>query len=96
MKVTGGGSIDVPQSHLNMRFNAAIQNAAGADSPDAADIAGFTVPVVVDGALTDPRIRPDIEGLAKAAVQKKVDEKKEELQQKVRDAVQEKLKGLFR
>jgi AsmA protein len=95
MKVAGGGSIDVPHSHLDMKLNVAIQKAADDTSPDAADINGFTVPVLIGGALTDPSVRPDVAGLAKAAVQKKVDEKKDELKQKLQDAVQDKLKNLF-
>lgn len=96
MKVTGGGAIDVPRSQLDMKLNVAIQKAADETAPDAADIAGFTVPVLVSGALTDPSIRPDVGSLAKAAVQQKVDEKKEELKKKLQDSLQDKLKGLFR
>jgi AsmA protein len=92
MKVTGGGNVDVPQSRLDLKLNVAVQKVEGDTSPDAQDIAGFTVPVLVTGALTDPSIRPDLGGMAKAAVQQKVEEKKEELKQKLQD----KLKDLFR
>jgi AsmA protein len=96
MKVTGGGNIDVPQSRLDLKLDVAIEKAADDTAPDAADINGFTVPVLVSGSLTDPSVRPDVGALAKAAVQKKVDEKKEEIKQKIQDTLQDKLKGLFR
>jgi AsmA protein len=96
MQVHGGGNVDLPQSRLDLKLNVAIQKAADDTAPDAADIHGFTVPVLVSGPLTDPSVRPDLESLAKAVLQKQLDEHKEELQKKLQDTLQDKLKGLFR
>lgn len=101
VRVTGRGRIDLPAAQLDLRLNAAVQKIASNES-EAANMVGFTVPVTVDGPLSDPRIRPDLAGLAKAAVQKKLDEnkeaieaKKKEVEQQLREKLQDSLKGLF-
>ncbi|MBS0612379.1 MAG: hypothetical protein JSS24_04315, partial [Proteobacteria bacterium] len=47
------------------------------------------IPVNVTGTMTDPKVMPDVEGLARAALQKKVDEKKDELKQELQDKLQD-------
>ena len=51
--------------------------------------------IKVSGTLLEPKVRPDLEGIAKAKLKQKVDEKKDELKQKLQDKLQDKLKGLF-
>jgi AsmA protein len=103
LKVTGGGTIDMVRSQLDLKLDAAVQKVP--DDPNAAenaDVVGFTVPLRVTGALSDPSVRPDLSLLAKAAVKQKIDEKKQELEgkkqeieQQLRDKLKDKLKGLF-
>jgi AsmA protein len=93
LRVNGKGSADLPAGQVDMRLDASILKAAeGRDlAPDLADAAGLVIPVRVTGALSDPTIRPDVSAMAKAVIQQKVDEKKQELEDKLRDQ----LKGLF-
>jgi AsmA protein len=96
LKVSGGGTVDLVKSQLNLNLNAAVQKLQ--DDPnvaDTADVVGFVVPLTVSGALADPKVRPDLGSLAKAAVKQKLEEKKQEVEQQLRDKLQDKLKGLF-
>jgi AsmA protein len=96
LKVSGGGTVDLVRSVLDMNLNAAVQKVP--DDPNAvenADVVGFVVPLRVTGTLSDPSVRPDLGSLAKAVVQQKLEGKKQELQQQLRDKLQDKLKGLF-
>lgn len=94
--VTGKGTIDLVQSQLDLSINAAVQKVADdKSSDDMNDVVGFVVPVRVTGSLTDPKVRPDLEGMARAAVKQKIDEKRQEVERQLRDKLQDKLKGLF-
>ena len=96
LKVSGGGTVDLVRNVLDLNLNAAVQKVP--DDPNAAanaDVVGFVVPLRVTGALSDPSVRPDLASLAKAAVQQKLEGKKQELQQQLRDKLQDKLKGLL-
>ena len=48
-------------------------------------------PVKVTGALTDPTVRPDIEGYLKGKVQEKLNEEKGKIEEKVKDIIVEQL-----
>jgi AsmA protein len=94
--VTGKGTIDLVQSQLDLSINAAVQKVPDDKSAeDMNDVVGFVVPVRVTGSLTDPKVRPDLEAMARAAVKQKIDEKRQEVEQQLRDKLQDKLKGLF-
>jgi AsmA protein len=103
LKVTGGGTVDLVRSQLDLKLDAAVQKVPNdPNAADSADVVGFTVPLNVTGALSDPSVRPDLSLLAKAAVKQKIDEKKQELEgrkqeieQQLRDKLKDKLKGLF-
>nr|WP_306265645.1 AsmA family protein [Pararhizobium sp. IMCC3301] len=62
IRATGAGSIDLPAKRLEMRFDprvvASLQGQGAAQ-----DFAGLGVPIVVEGALDQPRIYPDIAGI---------------------------------
>ena len=96
LKVSGGGTIDLVQSRVDMKLDAAVQKVP--DDPQAAenaDVVGFVVPLTVTGALADPSVRPDLNSLAGAVVKQKVEAKKKEVEQQLRDSLQDRLKGLF-
>jgi len=96
LRVTGKGSTDIVKGELDYRLDATVlklpPEGAGAEM---ADVVGFVVPVRITGALTDPKVRPDLGALAKAAVQQKIEEKKQEVEDKLKEQLQDKLKGLF-
>lgn len=61
VRVTGEGSVDLPAQTLKYRVNpkivASLEGQGGAQ-----DLAGFAVPVIIDGNWAKPRIYPDIKG----------------------------------
>jgi hypothetical protein len=59
---------------------------------DLTKLALADIPVTVTGSMSNPKVRPDLEGIARAKLQQKVDEKKDELKKKLGD----KLQDLFR
>jgi AsmA protein len=76
IKITGEGNVNLPAKTLDLSLLADTLRTAG-NVP-------IQVPVKVTGSLSDPRVTPDVEALAKGA-----------LKQKLQDVVQDKLKSLF-
>jgi AsmA protein len=90
LRVTGQGSANLVTQALDYRVIATVlkapPGAGGAEVPTLA-----AIPVNITGSFDDPKLRPDLAGIAKAKVKEELDKHKEELQQKLQD----KLKGLF-
>ena len=76
IKISGEGNVNLPAKTLDLSLLADTLRTAG-NVP-------IQVPVKVTGSLSDPRVTPDVEALAKGA-----------LKQKLQDVLQDKLKGLF-
>jgi AsmA protein len=91
LKVTGQGAIDLPKNSLDYRLVAAVLKIPreGADAAQMQDLVDAQIPVKVSGALTDPKVRPDLEGYLKGEVKKKVEEK-------IKDKLGDKLKDIFK
>ena len=98
LRVTGQGKIDVPNSSLDYRLVANVLKIPreGADTAQMQDMVDAAIPVKVTGALSDPKIRPDIEGYVKGQVKERVDKEKDKLEQKVKDKLGDKLKDLLK
>ncbi len=87
LRVTGRGTTNLVTHAIDYRVNATLLKApTGASGPALAD-----VPVSITGTLTDPKVKPDVQGMAKARVRQELDKHKDELKKKLED----KLKGLF-
>lgn len=97
LKVTGQGVVDVPKSTLDYRLTATVLKIPreGAETANEQDLVDAQIPVKVTGALTDPKVRPDIEALLKGKVQEKIDKEKTKLEEKVKDKLGDKLKDLL-
>jgi AsmA protein len=91
LKVTGQGTVDLPKNSLDYRLVAAVLKIPreGADAAQMQDMVDAQIPVKVSGALTDPKVRPDLEGYLKGEVKKKVEEK-------IKDKLGDKLKDIFK
>jgi AsmA protein len=91
LKVTGQGAVDLPKNSLDYRLVAAVLKIPreGADAAQMEDMVDAQIPVKVSGALTDPKVRPDLEGYLKGEVKKKVEEK-------IKDKLGDKLKDIFK
>lgn len=97
LQVKGHGTADIASGTLDYHLDATVAKSLGnaGDAGAAADLSGFTIPVIVSGSFSAPKVRPDVEALAKARVQKEIDKHKDELKQKLQDKLQDKLKGLL-
>jgi AsmA protein len=97
LRVTGQGKVDLPQNAIDYRLIAMVLKIPreGADASQMEDMVDAEIPVKVTGALTDPKVRPDLEGYLKGKVKERVDEEKQKLEEKVKDKLEDKLKDLF-
>ena len=87
LHVTGQGTTNLVTHAIDYRLNVTILKApTGTAGPALAD-----VPVSITGSMTDPKVRPDIAGIAKARLQRELGKHKDELKKKLED----KLKSLF-
>ena len=91
LKVTGQGGVDLPKNSLDYRLVATVLKIPreGADAAQMQDMVDAQIPVKVTGALTDPKVRPDLESYVKGEVKKKVEEK-------IKDKLGDKLKDIFK
>ena len=97
LQVTGQGSVDVPKSALDYRLVATVLKIPreGADAAAEQDLVDAQIPVKITGSLSDPTVRPDIEGYLKGKVQETLDKEKTKLEEKVKGKLGDKLKDLL-
>lgn len=97
LRITGEGTVDIPQSALDYRLMATVLKIPreAADGEQMQELVDAQIPVKVTGALTDPKVRPDLEGYLKGKVQERVDEERKKLEEKAKEKIGEKLKDLF-
>jgi AsmA protein len=98
LKVTGQGTVDIPANTLDYRLLTTVMKLPreGADATQAQDLVDAEIPVKVTGALTDPKVRPDLEGYLKNQVKQRVDAEKGKVEEKLKDKLNDKLKDIFR
>ncbi|WP_129775835.1 AsmA family protein [Peristeroidobacter soli] len=94
LKVTGQGTVDIPASTLDYKLIAAVLKIPreGADTAQMQDMVDAEIPVKITGSLTDPKVRPDLEGYLKNELKQRVDKEKGKVEEKLKD----KLKDLFK
>ena len=97
LQVKGHGTADIASGTLDYHLDATVAKIGGnsVEASAAADLSGYTVPIIVSGSFSAPKVRPDVAALAKARVQKEIDKHKDELKQKLQDKLQDKLKDLL-
>lgn len=97
LKVTGQGTVDIPNEALDYRLMATVLKIPReeADAEQMQELVDAQIPIKVTGALTDPKVRPDLEGYLKGKVKERVDQEKEKLEEKVKEKLGDKLKDIF-
>jgi AsmA protein len=97
LQVRGRGSADIAAGTLDYHLDVLVLNIPeeGSTGGDGHDLVGLKLPVIISGTFGAPKVRPDLEALAKARVQQELDKRKDELKQKLKDQLQDKLKGLL-
>jgi AsmA protein len=97
LKVTGQGKVDVPNDTLDYQLIAKVLKipGEGADAAQMQELVDASIPVKVTGTLSDPKVRPDIEGYLKGKVKQRVEEERGKVEQKIKDKLGDKLKDLL-
>ena len=96
LKVTGEGNVNVPASTLDYRLTTTVLKipAEGADA-GAQELVDAQIPVRITGNLSDPKVRPDVQGYLTHEVKKRVEQERGKVEQKVKDKLGDKLKDLL-
>ncbi|ROO27237.1 AsmA family protein, partial [Salinisphaera orenii] len=90
LNATGAGSYDLADNALDYTVNAQV--------PEDADgtlerLAGVTVPIRLSGSLLSPDYRLDVAGALKGVAEKRLNEEKSKLSDKVREKIEERTGG---
>jgi len=95
LQIKGQGSTSLVTQALDYTITTTVLKTPPGADEGTAQLARATIPVRITGTFADPKIRPDLAGMAKERVRQEVEKKKDEVREKVKDKVGEKLKGLF-
>lgn len=97
LRIKGQGKINLPQNALDYGLIAQVLRIPqeGADATQMKDLVDAEIPVRVSGMLSDPKVRPDLEGYIKGQAKQRIDEEKKKVEEKVRNKLQDKLKGIL-
>lgn len=89
LRVTGSGQIDLATAEIDYSVQARVlekpEFMRDASEDEISDFTKALIPIRVRGPLASPSFRPDIEAMFKAEVEKAIEEKKEDLKQRVLD-----------
>src|SRR5712691_1712815 len=92
LRLSGAGDVDVGGGTIDYLAKASVvASSTGQGGKDLPDLNGITVPVRISGPLQDPQIRPDL----KAADGSAVKQQAQKAEEKRKDRVQDRLKGLL-
>lgn len=95
LRLSGNGDINIGEDSMNYLARATLaKTLEGQGGKDA--VGGITVPVRVSGPFTNLKYTLDFGAMVADAAKQKVEAKKEEVKAKVKDQLQNSLKGLFR
>jgi AsmA protein len=87
LQLTGNGSVDLTRAEIDYSMQARVlERPEFVDGASAGELKDFTqavIPLKISGSLNSPSIRPDIDGMLKAEVKKAVDEKRDELKERL-------------
>ncbi|HWM26921.1 MAG TPA: AsmA family protein [Woeseiaceae bacterium] len=87
MQLTGNGTVDLVKAEINYSMQARVlerpEFVDGASDAELQDFTEAVIPLSITGALSSPSIRPDINGMLQAEVKKVVEEKGEELKDRL-------------
>jgi AsmA protein len=98
LKVTGQGTVDMPKNALDYRLITSVMKIPreGADVSQEQDLVDAQIPVKVTGALTDPKVRPDLQGYLKGEAKQRLEKEKDKAEEKIKEKLGDKLKDLFK
>ena len=92
LRITGSGSTNLVTQTLDYSVSTTVLKTPPGADEGTAQLARATIPVKITGTFADPKVRPDLAGMAKERVKQEVEKRREEVTEKVKD----KLKSLFK
>jgi AsmA protein len=91
LRVTGQGTANLPTEAIDYQVRATLlKQAPGATKSAGGALAD--IPLTITGTMASPKVRPDVEGMAKARVQQELDKHKDEIKQKLQDKLKDFIK----
>lgn len=81
LRITGKGNTNFATQAIDYQVTATVLKSAGGTLA--------AIPVGITGTLDKPKVRPDIEGIAKERVKQEIDKRKDELKEKLQDKLKE-------
>lgn len=99
LRISGAGSTSLVSQALDFTVTATVLRAPPDADADIAELTRAAIPVKITGTLAEPRIRPDLAGMARERVRQEIDERKEEIREELeqrREEVEEKVRDRVR
>jgi AsmA protein len=95
LRVTGAGQVDLVTETIDYRVSAAIVNTLeGQGGKALSDLKGLTIPLLIKGAMTAPKISVDMARLLDEKAKAKVDAAKESVKQETQQKIDNKKEDL--
>jgi AsmA protein len=89
LQLRGGGTVDLISTAVDYALEVRVlerpEFLAGATDEEIADFTETVVPMKITGLLASPTVRPDLEGIFRARVERELDRQKDELRDKLLD-----------
>lgn len=100
LRIAGKGYVDLAANNLDYLLTTTLVGSLEGQGGNAADqLKGVPIPVRIKGALDKPGYKVDLEAMLNAKAKQRLEEEKQKLrgkvEEKVQDALGDKLKGLF-
>jgi AsmA protein len=97
LSIRGKGTFRLSDQAVNYQLVTTVRDAPkpGADAAALADLRSLSIPLSITGTVQDYKVRPDVGDLAKARVKQEVEKRKDEVTQKARDKLKERLEKLL-
>jgi AsmA protein len=85
LRVTGQGKSNLVTEAIDYQVTATVLKSAPGAGADLAGLTLAAIPVNVTGTFENPKVRPDLEGIARTRLKQEVDKRKDEIKEKVQD-----------
>ena len=93
LRLSGAGDVNIGANAIDYLAKVTVvASSTGQGGKDLGDLAGKTLPVKIDGSLDAPQFHPDLSALVRDVVKERAGKAEE----KLKERVQERLKGLLR
>lgn len=96
LRVTGKGDAHLAAQTMDYLLNITLVNTiTGQGGKELEQLRGLTIPLKVSGPFSNLSYRPDLNALLNERAKAEIEQKREELKQRLDEQLQDKLKGLF-